>query len=159
MGRGDCPRTGPATGCDLSMSDGWKAEALEEIECLKPRWVARFGWAPSVRNEEEHIDLFVRVMRRRCSEDVFLLRLRYEPDYKTAGRREAFVNPDNLEEEGLEFWPDGVRGFKRHEGKQKPPMICLEGTWGFHSNLHRDRDGRTASLNRLLMEVQGCMDE
>jgi hypothetical protein len=34
----------------------------------------------------------------------------------------------------------------------------LEGTWGFHSHHHRDRDGRQAQLNKLLMEIQKCLN-
>lgn len=159
MGRRGNPRTGSETCRHRAVSDPWKDSALAEISTIKSRWSERFGWAPAVRREADRIDLFVRFSRRRNADEQYVLRLRYPHDFRTAGRREAFVDPDDYDGEGLEFWPRGVRSLKLHEGNSKPPMICLEGTWGFHSHLHRDRDGRRAKLNQLLMELQACMDE
>lgn len=141
------------------MSD-WRDTARQEIRSIKPFWAEKYGWAPTSVEHEDHIDLFVRFAYPRrppqgqTSRDV-VLRLRYQSDYETAGRRETFVNPKNLDEECLELWPTGIRGINPD---QKPPNICLEGTWGFHSHHHRDRDGRVARLNRLLMELEQCLN-
>lgn len=137
----------------------WQEKALQEIRSIKPFWAEKYGWAPSWTELDEHLDLFVHyAYPRRLDEGQtrrdLVLRLRYQSDYETAGRREAFVNPENLEE-GLQFWPTGIRGVNPN---QTPPNICLEGTWGFHSHHHRDRDGRVARLNRLLLELEKCLN-
>ncbi len=142
------------------MSDEtWRERALAEIAAIKPAWEKRYRWAPDVREGDGLIDLFVRFSSRGASpneeEKQFVVRLRYESDFETAGRREVFVNPENYEEEGIEYWPQGVQGINPGNN---PPAICLEGTWGFHSVLHRDRDGRSANLNRLLIEIQRCLN-
>ena len=134
------------------MADGWRNKALAEIQGIRPHWVQKHGWAPRVEQGDEHLGLHINFTQR--SGRKYLLRLRYEKDFETAGRREAFVNPDAPDREGLEFWPDGD-AFKKSEN---PPKICLEGVYGFHSGLHRDRDGRAAKLNKLLMEIQKCLN-
>jgi hypothetical protein len=138
----------------------WREKALHEIGSIKPFWIAKYGWNPSFTDCDDHIDLYVRFARRSSGTECqaaseFVLRLRYQSDFETAGRREAFVNPKNLEEEGTQFWPEGARGVNP---KQAPATICLEGTWGFHSHHHRDRDGRVARLNRLLLELEQCLN-
>jgi hypothetical protein len=141
------------------MAEEWRQKALAEIKTIKPAWAAKYGWDPEVREDDGCIDLVVRLTRRAASTrppSRFVLRLRYQSDFETAGRREAFVNPENLAEEGPQFWPSGVRGFNP---TNSPATICLEGTWGFHSFHHRERDGRRANLNRLLLEIQKCLNE
>jgi hypothetical protein len=137
----------------------WRQKALQEVQSIKPFWATKYGWSPSTREEAEQIHLYVRFTRRGQPDQPgrreFLLRLTYAADYETAGRKEAFVNPDNLDEEGVAFWPEGVRGVNP---TQTPPNICLEGTWGFHSHHHRDRDGRIANLNCLLVELEQCLN-
>lgn len=142
--------------------DRWREKALAEIQGIKAVWASRYGWDPETREREGDIDLYVRFARRGPGtppgEEVverFVLRLRYQSDFDTAGRREAFVNPEDLDEEGPQFWPSAISGINPGNN---PPAICLEGTWGFHSVLHRERDGRRASLNRLLMEIQQCLN-
>lgn len=134
----------------------WREEARAEIRGIKAIWATKYGWAPEVKDQEndDHLDLYVRLTARK-SERVFVLRLRYQSDFETAGRREAFLDPENIEREGSQFWPTGVSGFNP---TNNPPTICLEGTWGFHSHHHRDRDGRRANLNRLLMDIQKCLN-
>src|SRR5438067_5180628 len=92
--------------------EAWREEALKEIEALKPYWVAKYGWRPGHVESDDAIDLYVRLQARRLDDRVFLLRLRYLADWRVAGRREAFVNPDDRSQEGIEFWPphDAVRG-------------------------------------------------
>lgn len=145
------------------MAADWHDEALAEIRGIKPRWVEKYGWAPALEaagDDADHIDLFVRFRRREpglpadAAPKTYLLRLRYQADFKTAGRREHFVDPADRTKAGREYWPTGTGGFQRD---RNPPTICLEGTYGFHSDLHRDRDGRRANLNRLLMEIQRCL--
>lgn len=137
------------------MDDGWRDRARAELESIKRFWADKYGWAPFVEEAEEHIDLFVTVKRKKEPDREYVLRLRYMADFQTAGRREAFVDPADRDRAGKEYWPTGVRGFNP---SRNPPAICLEGTYGFHSDLHKDRDGRVANLNRLLMEIQQCMD-
>ncbi len=138
----------------------WRQKALQEVQSIKPFWATKYGWNPSVREETEQIHLNVRFTRRGQPDQSpgrreFVLRLTYTADYETAGRKEAFVNPENLDEEGVAFWPEGVKGVNP---TQNPATICLEGTWGFHSHHHRDRDGRVARLNRLLLELEQCLN-
>lgn len=144
------------------MSDDWCARVRTEIRGISTFWVEKYGWNPHVAEEEAHIDLFVTFTRRISRPDrpsqqevkTYVLRLRYQSDFETAGRRENFVNGENFDEEGILFWPAGVAGINP---THNPPTICLEGTFGFHSIHHKDRDGRVASLNRLLIEIQQCM--
>ncbi len=138
------------------MPDDWQARAHAEIASIKAMWAEKYGWSPEVVDAETIVDLLVHFRRRHPGSEpaTFLLRLRYESDFETAGRREMFVNPNNPNEEGPEWWPKNVSAFKI----EVPPRICLEGTYGFHSHLHRDRDGRRANLNRLLMEIERCLN-
>src|SRR5262245_23415676 len=124
------------------MSD-WRKKSLLEIQAVKPFWAAKYKWQPSTVEHEDYVDLFVhfsypRSSRAEQGRRELALRLRYRSDYETAGRREAFVNPRNFAEEGIQFWPTGVRGINP---SQTPPNVCLEGTWGFHSHLHKERNG------------------
>jgi len=138
----------------------WRDKALAEIESIKPFWAKKYGWNPSSIEREDCIDLYIHFERRTGvaageTGPKFVLRLRYKTDYETAGRIETFVNPENFDEEGVGFWPVGVHGVNPN---QNPQTICLEGTWGFHSHHHRERDGRAARINRLLMELQRCIN-
>jgi hypothetical protein len=130
----------------------WRQRACQEIQGIRPYWSEKYGWAPRSEEHEARIDLYVHFVKKPGTK--YLLRLRYEPDFETAGRREAFLSPDDGKREGREFWPEGS-AFKTGEN---PPAICLEGTHGFHSRLHRDRDGRVANLNKLLLEIQKCLN-
>lgn len=134
----------------------WREKAQAEIRGIKATWATKYGWAPEVQEQEgsDGIDLHVRFVAKKSGRQ-FALRLRYQSDFETAGRREAFVDPENVECEGSQFWPTGVSGFN---STNSPQTICLEGTWGFHSHHHRDRDGRRANLNKLLMEIQKCLN-
>lgn len=136
--------------------DSWREAALAELAGIKPQWSSRYGWRPKVVEADNHIDLFVWLSRpcEDAEKEHFVLRLRYQADFETAGRRESFLNPEDLPTEGRQFWPKGLPAFKE---SHNPPAICLEGTFGFHSVLHRDRDGRRARLNKLLMEIQKCL--
>jgi len=152
------------------MPEEWCENALAEIRSIRPHWAAKYEWSPEAKERNCWIDLYIHFTQRSkkaggSSEKTgdspekpkrFVLRLRYKSDFETAGRLEAFVNPDNLEEEGSQYWPSGVTGFN---STNSPPTICLEGTWGFHSFHHKDRDGRRANLNKLLMEIQKCLNK
>jgi hypothetical protein len=142
------------------VSEDWREEALAEIRSIKSAWACRYRWDPKVEPRDAGpIDLYVHFCRAAPEEGraptLYVLRLRYESDFKTAGRREAFVNPENLEEEGTQYWPTGVRAINTGT---TPHFICPEGTYGFHSVHHRERDGRAAYINKLLMEIQQCLD-
>lgn len=133
----------------------WREAALAELASIKPQWSSRYGWSPIVVEADEHIDLLVHFSSdgESTGQKKFVLRLRYRADYETAGRLESFLDPNGLNASGREFWPEG-EAFK---ADHHPPAVCLEGTYGFHSVLHRDRDGRRAQLNKLLMEIQRCL--
>src|SRR5687768_9871064 len=127
------------------MSTDWRQRARSEIRGVKEFWSRRYGWSPEIRNAgpetiDRPIDLYVRFSRK---DRVFVLRLRYQEDFETAGRREAFVDPEDWRLTGPQFWPHDVAAVK---ATHNPPSICLEGTWGFHSVLHKERDGRVANL-------------
>lgn len=136
----------------------WKEEAREEIEALKTYFVEKHGWAPRTvdRDDGDSLDLFVTFTSRRLDGRRFVLRLRYQPDWKVAGRRETFVNPDDPEREGIEHWPVGISGINP---QHNPPCICLRGAWGYHSVLHTDRPMGDSSLLNLLVELQEVFDQ
>ena len=136
------------------MDENWREDALAEISSIKCRWADRYDWRPYVVEGDDYIDLHIQFSSTKQL-GPFLLRLRYQPDFQIAGRRETFVDSGDGVTEGQQFWPAGS-AFK---AGNNPPAICLEGTWGFHSSLHRDRDGKQASLNKLLMEIQRCLDQ
>ena len=133
----------------------WRNVARAEIDDLKPHFVEKHGWRPRIVESEETIDLFVTLASRRDPERVYALRLRYQDDWQTAGRRETFVNPDDPGRDGIEHWPTGVSGVNPNN---KPPSICIRGTWGYHSVLHRDHPMGDSTLLRLLLELQKMLD-
>lgn len=136
---------------------GWRDDAQAEIAGLKPHFVEKHGWAPRVSEAdgEEMLDLFVGLRSRRLNDRPFLLRLRYRPDWQVAGLREAFVNPEHPEEEGMEYWPRGLVAIKVDHS---PPCICLRGAWGYHSVLHTDRPMGDSTLLTFLLELQTVLD-
>lgn len=138
------------------MDSEWRERARVEIGTMKEFWTRKYEWCPAVEEGDDYVTLFLTLRRKKDPDHTYVLRLRYEKDFETAGRREAFVDPGNWDRQGSEFWPTDVRGFQPN---RNPPSICLEGTYGFHSDLHTDRDGRIANLNRLLLEIQLCMNE
>lgn len=137
------------------MSHEWRDSAITEARSVKKLWAIRYEWDPIVIENDDWIDLFIQFRIKGNPERIHILRLRYEMDFETAGRREAFVNPENHEEAHLQYWPTGVGVIKN---THNPPAICLWGTWGFHSVLHKDEDGRKANLNILLIEIQQCLN-
>lgn len=136
--------------------ESWREQALAEITSLKPRFVERHEWQLTTRQQQDSVVLFVRMRHKHHVERVHVLKLTYGPGFPRKRPRESFVDPDNYDCEGLKFWiNDHDHAFKRNHN---PPAICLEGTWGFHSVLHKDRDPLRSSLNKLLLEVQQCFD-
>ena len=141
----------------------WREEALAEIGALKPYYVAKYGWQPDVVKEEDAVDLFVRFCGRRFPGKEFLLRLRYLPDWREAGRHEAFVDPEDRDHADPKFWPPEGNGlnpnYRREPTAPLIPCICLRGVWGYHSLLHVDQPmDETATLQRFLVELQEVMD-
>jgi hypothetical protein len=135
----------------------WQRTALAEIASVKPRFIEKHGWQLRVVEDTDRVTLYVRLRHKHHRERVRMLRLVYGPGFPGERPREGFVNPEDPDQEGLEFWiDDGEGAFKL---KHNPPVICLEGTWGFHHELHRDRDPRRSSLNKLLLETQQCLDK
>jgi hypothetical protein len=139
----------------------WRADALAEIAALKAYYVETYGWQPEVVETEEAVDLFVRLRGRRFPDKEYLLRLRYRPDWKTASRREAFVDPADRDYADPKFWPpegNGLNPNYAHNGRPTP-VICLRGVWGFHSVLHTDQPmNESATLQHFLVELQRVMD-
>lgn len=141
---------------DESSLEPWRESALNEIASVKPRFIERNEWDLTIRQEQNTVTLLVKMRHKRHKDRVRVLKLTYGPGFPRERPRESFVDPSNYDNEGLEFWiDDRDHAFKRNHN---PPAICLEGTWGFHSVLHKDRDPLRASLNKLLLEVQQCFD-
>jgi len=134
-------------------------DALEDAAPVSPRLARRHGWDPTVVRNEDSVDLFVR-LHRRSEEKTYVLRLRYLADWQVAGRRETFVNPDDLGEEGVQFWPRGVRAVNPDHVQNgvHTPAICIPGVWGYDSVLHPN-EPREASVTRFLHDLQTVMNE
>jgi len=137
---------------------GWREAALGEIDDLKPYYVSKYRWSPTVIEHEgaEQLDLIITLCSKRLDGRVLALRLRYLPDWQVAGRREMFINPDDPTREGLAYWPQGVRGVNP---QHNPPCICLRGVWGYHSVLHTERPMGDTTLLGFLIELQKVLDE
>jgi hypothetical protein len=142
----------------------WREAALAEATSLKPYFVAKHGWMPEIVDGggAEVVDLFVHLHGRRFPDQEFALRLRYQPDWQQAGRREAFVDPLNRDRSGPEFWPPEGNGLNPNYAWNGviTPVICLRGVWGFHSVLHAERpmDKEDTALVQLLVELQKVLD-
>jgi hypothetical protein len=140
----------------------WREDARAEIDGLKPHFVSKHGWSPHVVEHEgaDVLDLIVTLRSKRLGGRVLALRLRYQPDWQVAGRREAFVDPDDPSREGPAHWPPArdpnVRGVNP---EHNPPCICLRGVWGYHSVLHADRPMGDTTLLGFLLELQKVLDE
>ena len=134
----------------------WREQALAEIASVKPQFTRRHEWQLETRLEQDKIILFVRMRHNRHTDRIRVLKLTYGPGFPRERPRESFVDPSAYNNEGLEHWiDDNNHAFKPNHN---PPVICLEGTWGFHQVLHKERDPFRASLNKLLLEVQQCFN-
>jgi hypothetical protein len=141
---------------------GWREDARSEIQGLKTYFVVKHGWSPELvePEKEERLDLLVAFTSKRLGGRRLLLRLRYLPDWQDAGRREAFVDPDDPSREGLEHWPPAQNpNVPAVNPQHNPPCICLRGTWGYHSVLHVDRPMGDSTLINLLLELQVVLDK
>lgn len=140
---------------------GWREDARSEIGGLKQHFVNKHGWQPQVSESDdpERLDMVVTLTSRRLAGRRLALRLRYQPDWQKVGRREAFVNPENYEQEGLEYWPGTQPGVRAVNPQHNPPCICLRGLWGYHSVLHTDKPMGDTTLLNLLLELQKVLDE
>lgn len=140
-----------------SDEEKWQDLARGEINSIKQHFVQKYGWEIQAKDADDCIHLFVRMQHSRDSGNIKVLRLTYGPKFPNERPREEFVNPDNYEESGLEYWiEDNTHAFKTN---RNPPAICLQGTWGFHHSLHRDRDPLQANINQLLRDVQLCLNK
>jgi len=137
----------------------WAKAALDEIDELRRHWVVRHGWSPSVHKTDDAIELFVRITSRRLANRIYVIKLAYGPEWREAGRREDFVDPDDYAKAGRDHWP--VHGTVRAvlTNNNPGPAICLKGTFGYHSMLHTTERPAGTSLGRLLLELQGVFDE
>jgi hypothetical protein len=143
----------------------WRGAALVDINGLKRHWVEKHRWRPETAVADEVVDVFVHLCGKRLEGREYVLRLRYQPDWQTAGRREAFVDPTNHGRDGLEFWPpeNTIRGINPNHRPQPlgsvVPCICLRGAWGYHSVLHSNERPDGTTLLGFLLELQGVIDE
>lgn len=138
------------------ISDRWKERAIDEIASVKLQFIKRHEWQLQTIVDKSQVVLYVRLRHKSHPERIRIFRLVYGPGFPQERPREGFVDPENWDREGTEFWiDDGEQAFKR---THNPPVICLEGTWGFHQVLHRERDPLRANLNKLLLEVQACFN-
>jgi len=132
---------------------GWREETHADIASISPAWARRYGWDLRTDESDDHIDLFVRLSG---GDHTLLLRLRYQEDFQSAGRREEFCDPDDPSRCGPEYWPRNTRGFTSTDGRR---CICLAGTWGFHRLLHPERDDAAqTTVGRLLIEIQQLLN-
>lgn len=136
----------------------WREAAHREVRSLKPHFVEKYGWDPQVTETDDAIDVVFTLRGKNLGDRVYALRLRYLPDWEDAGRREAFVDPDNPTVEGLEHWPPAntVRGVNPQHA---PRCICLRGVFGYHSVLHSNERSNGATLLNFLLELQGVIAE
>jgi hypothetical protein len=137
----------------------WREAALAEVRGLKPHFVAKYGWNPVVSETPDGpVDLVVTIGGKRLGDRAYALRLRYLPDWQIAGRREAFVDPDDHTSEDLANWPpaDTVRGVNPNHN---PPCICLRGVYGYHSVLHTNERPTGTTLLGFLLELHAVIDE
>jgi len=140
----------------MSKAADWKQAAWSEIQSIKPYYIQRHGWEIKTEEDDDSIRLHVKMAHQEKGPvKVFLLT--YTSGFPEIRPREDFVNPDNYSQSGIEYWiEDNQQAFKttHNEG----PIICLQGTWGFHHVLHKDRDPLQAKINLLLKEVQLCFN-
>ncbi len=136
----------------------WKKQAQAEIASVKEHFINLHGWVITSEEALERITLFVRLRHTNHPERIRVLKLEYGPEFPQVRPREGFVDPNDYQKDGLEFWIDDSQQKQAFKREHNPPVICLEGTWGFHSVLHKERDPMRASLNKLLLEIQQCFD-
>lgn len=135
----------------------WQQLAWNEIKSIKPYLIKKYAWEISVSEEGDQIFLYVRMNHVQHCKNVKVLRLGYGPNFPGERPREDFVNPSNFGEAGIQYWiNDNEQAFKT---SRNPPVICLPGTWGFHHDLHKERDPLQVNLNRLLRDVQICFNK
>ena len=135
----------------------WRELVRKEIKSIKPYLIQKHSWEISLKEQENQNFLYVRMCHRQHPENVKILRLGYGPNFPNERPHEDFVNPDNFDEAGIQYWiNDGQQAFKTD---RVPPVICLQGTWGFHHDLHKEKDPLQANLNRLLRDVQICLNK
>jgi len=131
----------------------WREAARADIETLSPIWVHRYGWAPRVVDDDEHIDIYLNFRSR---ERLYRLRIRYEADFREVGRREEFCDPDDPNRCGAEYWPPEGGAYKRsHEA------ICIPGTFGYHRKLHANDNKypvETTTLGQLIHRIQRTLE-
>lgn len=134
----------------------WKDLAWKEIHDIKPFFLEKYGWEVKTDEDGDQIRLYVR-MPHPSKDELKVLLLTYDAGFPQKRPREDFANPENYDETGTQFWiNDGQHAFKSNHN---PPVICLQGTWGFHHVLHKEKDAMKANLNLLLRDVQLCYNK
>jgi len=132
------------------------AAARQEIAAIKPAYIKSKGWRVRALEDKEDgcIRLFVEMPLK---EKRYVLRLTCGLDMPEERPREAFVNPDNWDEEGRQFWPSGGPFRPEEHGG----IVCIPGVWGFHNILHRgdpNHPPQEQSILRTLLMIQGQLD-
>jgi hypothetical protein len=137
-------------------------KARLEITKIKPRYIETRGWSLSIRENEGMLDLLVGMRHNHHPERRYVLRLRFTNEFPKRRPEEAFLNPDEPHQEGVEFWPKdkdcGLSGMAFHTDRN-PPRICIPGTYGFHAEIHpNERDPEKTSIQVTLLQIQGRID-
>jgi hypothetical protein len=132
------------------------AAARREIAAIKPPYVKSKRWRIQVREDKElgRIHLFVEMPHKQGR---YILRLTCGLNMPDERPREAFVNPDDWEETGPQFWPSGGPFRPNEHGG----IICIPGVWGFHEILHRgdpNHPPQEQNILRTLLMIQGQLD-
>jgi hypothetical protein len=144
---------------------GWHEDALADAGTVKQHFDAKYGWRPLVTHTADAVDVVVHLHGGRLGQRHYALRLRYLPDWQVAGRREAFVDPDDHSRDGPEHWPpDGmIRGvnpvYRAQPNGALCPCVCLRGVYGYHSILHPNERPDGIPLLNFLLELQAVIDE
>lgn len=128
--------------------------ARREIGRIKPAYVRSKGWTVATREREDAILLYVEMPHKGRRH---VLRLTCGPGMPAQRPREAFVNPDNWDEEGPQFWPSGGPFRPSESGG----VICIPGVWGFHEVLHRgdaNHPPEQQTILKTLLMTQGQLD-
>lgn len=128
-------------------------EARAQISGIKRRFVEKYGWELKIDQGDGILTLYVTMRHSRTARQ-YTLRLIFTRSFPSEMPKETFVNPENHNQEGREFWPnDNGRAF-RSDGR-----ICIRGVYGCDNVLHRNQfNPYDRQLVETLLEIQNQID-
>ena len=129
--------------------------ARREIEGIKAVYVRAKGWNIETREREDAILLYV---KKPYKSGKYVLRLTCRADMCRERPRETFVNPENWDEEGPQFWPSGGPFRPGESGG----VICIPGVCGFHEVLDRgdaNHPPEKQTVLKTLLMMQGQLEK